>query len=466
MFFRNKNYTRSIIRLAIPVALQNLITAILNIFDQIMVGNLNSSNVDAYLSAVLLVGQIIFIYQIILFATANTVNIFIAQYSAQGEIKLIPQRVGLALLINVVATLLVTLLCVIFPDFVISLFDADPKYHQYAVDFLALVAWSFLPMAVSMTFSYVLRAIKRMTVPLVCSIIAVGCNIALNYLFMFVLDYGFLGAAYGTIVSRVIELVLVLGGMWWKRYPVVARPSTMFKVDKKFNKQFFVMFIPIVLNEVCWAVSNAVYMFVYDKQPNSDAILAAVNITSTVDKVLSVIMIGVGAAACIIMGNVIATNDRPKIKQYAHYSVQFGVVAGLLVGILTIISAFFAPQMFPQASQFAKQTATNLIIIYGLSAIFRSLGYMLIVGILRSGGDTTFTMVAEICVVWILSVPAVLVSGLVLKANIYVMTIIIMIAEFIKVAICYWRMRTGKWIKLVLTNDSQQTEESTAVTNE
>lgn len=459
MFFKNKVYTTSIIKLAIPVALQNLISAVLNIFDQIMVGGLPSPEVDSYLSAVLLAGQVVFVYQTILFATANAVNIFVAQYAAKGEIKIIPQRVGVALAVNGVATVIVMVLCIAFPSMVIGLFNPKEIYRQYAEDFLAMVAWSFLPMFISATFGYVLRALKRLTVPLITSVIAVLANIALNYIFMYgklgVPAYGLMGAAYGTIASRALETVLILICLLWKKYPIFARPKVMFKYDKVFTKQFFKVFLPIVLNEVCWALSNFVYMFVYDKLPNSEVILAAVNITSTVDKVLSVIMMGVGAAACVIMGHTIASNDKQKLKKYASYSIQFGIVSGVLVGILTVISAFVAPAMFTNASQQAQDVAKNMIIIYGITAVFRSLGYMLIVGILRSGGDTTFTMVSELLVVWLISVPLVLLCGLKLGWDIYALNWIIMAVELLKVVICYIRSRGTKWIKLVVDNNGE-----------
>lgn len=459
MFFKNKIYTKSIIKLAIPVALQNLISAVLNIFDQIMVGGLPSPEVDSYLSAVLLAGQVVFLYQIILFATANAVNIFIAQYAAKGEIKLIPQRVGLALAVNGIATVAVMVLCIGFPHLVIGLFNPKEIYRAYAEQFLAMVAWSFLPMFISATFGYVLRALKRLTVPLVTSIIAVLANIALNYIFMYGKlgspAYGLMGAAYGTIASRILETVLIIFGLLWKKYPIFARPKIMFKYDGVFNKQFFKMFLPILFNEVCWALSNFVYMYVYDKLPNSEVILAAVNITSTVDKVLSVIMMGVGAAACVIMGNTIASNDKHKLRQYANYSVQFGIVSGVLVGILTVISAFVAPSMFTNASPQAHEVAKNLILIYGYTAVFRSLGYMLIVGILRSGGDTTFTMVSELLVVWLISVPLVLLCGLKFGWDVYALNWIIMAVEALKVLICYIRSRGTKWIKLVVDDNGE-----------
>ncbi len=456
MFFKDKVFTKSIIKLAVPVALQNLITALLNIFDQLMVGLLpaDPAIVDSSLSAVLLANQVVFIFQIVLFATCNTVNIFIAQYASSGKDELIPRRVGVALAVNAGIAVAATVLCTVFPDFVIGLFNPNDSYRAMAAEFLSVVAWSFIPMTVSVTFSFILRSIKRLNVPLIGNVVGVVCNVFLNYIFMFgklgLPAYGLIGAAYGTIISRFIEAAIILAGMIIKKYPVLAKFSVMFKPDGQFNKQFVRMFFPILLNESSWAVSTAVFMFVYDKLPDSEVVLAAVNITSGIDKIVSVVMIGVGAAAGVIMGNTIAERDDVKLRKYTSYSNQFGIAAGLFVGVITVACAFFAPSLFKNASQAARDMAEILIILYGVTSVFRSAAYMLIVGILRSGGDTTFCMVAESLIIWLIAVPLVCVGGLVFKWNVYILFMLTMFAEILKCVVCYVRMRGTKWIKLTV----------------
>lgn len=453
-FLKDKQFTKSMMMLAVPVAMQNLITAVLNIFDQIMVGYLPSGMADNCLSAVILVNQIVLIYTIVLFATANAVNIFIAQYTDDVNKKLIPQRTGVAFSIAIITGIIFTLCCVLFSDNIIALYDASSKYDYLASEFLSVVAWSFIPMAITTTISFVLRAIRKMRHAIMANIIGVACNIVFNYVLMFGIGsfegLGFIGAAYGTIAARIIEMIIIVVLLIVHKYPIIAHPKVMLARDKVFMKQFTKVFFPILFNEVSWAMSCAVFLYAFDKQPNSEVVLAAYNITSTVDKLLSVAMIGVGAAACISLGNVIAEKDTAKTMKMSKYCMQFGALCGVVIGAIYVISAFIAPQVFGNVSAEAQEMAKYMIIIYGVTAVARSLAFMSIVGVLRSGGDTMFCVIVESCIIWLVAVPLVLLGGLVWGWNAYVLLCVIMAAEFLKAGICIMRSRTTKWIKLVL----------------
>jgi len=451
-FWKDKEFLKKVLLLSLPIALQNLITSILNIFDQLMVGWL-PSNADNCLSAVLLANQIVFIYQIVLFAASNTANIFIAQYAENGKKDKIPSSVGFLLIVCAAVCAVFTSVCLFAPDFVIGLFSPQEEYAALASEFLSLVAWSFIPMCFSVALNFTMRGIKRMRVGLITNIIAVVCNIFLNYFFMFGLfgyeGMGFLGAAYGTIVSRIIEFALMLGGVILFRYPLFARPKEMFSFARPFVKQFFKMFFPILCNEIFWVLSSTVYLYVYDKLPSSEIALAAMNIAQSVDKIVSVAMIGIGSAVGIIIGNVIGEGDREKVDDYANKSLWFALFTGLLIGILTVGCAFVAPNFFANVSLEAKETAKVLLLLFALTAVLRTVGFMAVIGILRSGGDTTFCMVSETLCIWLVSVPLVFFGGLVKQWNIYILYLLANVSEIIKCIFFVLRAKSNKWLKFV-----------------
>jgi putative MATE family efflux protein len=451
-FWKDKVFLRQIVLLSIPIALQNLITSILNIFDQLMVGWL-PENADNCLSAVLLSNQIVFIYQIVLFAACNTANIFVAQYSASGKKERIPRIVGFLLIVGSVICLAGTTLCASAPQFVIDLFDPNPDYAYLAGGFLGVVAYSFIPMAFSTMLNFMMRGIKRMKVGITANVIAVACNICLNYLFMFgglgIEPMGFMGAAYGTIISRIIEFLIIFGGCVICRYPILAAPRKMFCFEKKFVAQYFKMFFPILCNEVFWVLSTTMFLYVYDKLPSSEVALAAMNIAQSFDKIVSVAMIGLGCAAGVVIGNTIGTGDKEMVKDYAKKSSWFSVVVGLMIGLVTVPSAFFVPSLFTEASVLAKKTATILLLLFAITAVFRSISMMTVVGILRSGGDTTFCAITETLLIWLVSVPLVFLFGLVVKANIYVLFLLTNVSEILKATVFLIRVKRGKWLKFM-----------------
>lgn len=451
-FWKDKVFLKQVLLLSIPIALQNLITSILNIFDQLMVGWL-PQNADNCLSAVLLSNQIVFIYQIVLFAACNTANIFVAQYSAGGKKERIPRVVGFLLLIGSVICTACTALCAGAPQFVIDLFDPNPDYAYLAGGFLGVVAYSFIPMAFSTMLNFMMRGIKRMKVGITANVIAVACNICLNYLFMFgglgIEPMGFMGAAYGTIISRIIEFLIMFGGCIICRYPILASPKVMFSFERKFVGQYFKMFFPILCNEVFWVLSTTMFLYVYDKLPSSEVALAAMNIAQSVDKIISVIMLGIGCASGIIIGNVIGEGDRAKVMDYSKKCLSFAIFTGVLIGLMTFVSAFFAPSLFTEVSAAAKATARNLLFLYAATAVLRNIAFMAVIGILRSGGDTTFCMISETLAIWFVSIPLVFFGGLVMGWNIYVLYMLSNVSEIIKAIFFITRIRGGKWLKFV-----------------
>lgn len=451
--FKDKEFLKKVIPLSLPIALQNLITSVLNIFDQMMVGWLPSEIADDCLSAVLLANQIVFIYQIILFASCNTVIIFIARYVSSGRMADVPKRVGFLLMINLSIAVIFTVMCAVFPQVCIGLFNPNDGYRKIAEEFLQKVAFSFIPQCISISFTFSMRAIKRMKVGLCANIIAVCLNILFNYWFMFgglgVKPMGLSGAAYGTILSRSIEMLIVLGGVIIFKYPIVASPKKMFCFNDSFFKRFFPMFIPILCNEIFWVLSSSVYLFVYDKLPDSEVALAAVNIARCVDNIISVAMIGLGSAVGIVIGNFIGAGELETAKDYANKSIVFAFVLGIAIAALTASAAFFAPLCFIHVSENARKTATVLLLFYALTAVIRTLNFDYIIGILRAGGDTTYCMVCETLVVWAVSVPLVILGGLVFHLNLYVLYLLGNVCEVLKTIIFHRRAKSGKWIKTI-----------------
>lgn len=449
----SKEFLKKVIPLSLPIALQNLIISILNIFDQMMVGWLPGGIADNCLSAVLLANQIVFIFQEILFAACSTCVVFIAQYVSGGKEEDIPKRVGFLLCFNVSIAVIVTVLCAAFPNACIGLFNPDAAYRDIAVEFLRRVAFSFIPMSITLTFTFSMRAIKRMKVGLSANITAVVLNIAFNYWFMFgglgLKPMGILGAAYGTILSRSIEMLVTVVGMAIFRYPIVAKPKKMFAFGDGFFKRFIRMFIPILCNELFWVLSSTVYLFVYDKLPNSKVVLASVNIAKCVDNIVSVAMIGFGSAVGIVIGNQIGAGNYEVARSYAKISILFSLVLGFVMCAVTAGAAFIAPMFFIRVSEEARLMARYLLLLYAASAVIRTLVFNYVIGILRAGGDTAYCMIGETLAVWLVSVPLVLIGGLVLHWNIYILYLLSCVCEVIKLIVFQVRINKNKWIKSI-----------------
>lgn len=446
-----KRFYRSVILLALPIAFQNLLTALLNIFDQMMVGWLPGGVADAALSAVLLANQVVFIFQIVIFAVANTVNIFIAQDTENGNSDRIKNRAGFTFAVILAVSTVFMLICSLAPSAVIGLFDPGESYRGMAENFLRLVSFSFIPMGLTVGTVFMLRAIKRLRAALAVNVCAVALNFCLNYLFMFgpmgLPAHGLNGAAYGTIASRSCECAAMAVVLFALRSPLTGRPSEMFRPDPAFIRRYFSMFFPILCNELFWVLAGTVYLYVYDKLPDSEVALASENIAQSLDKIVSVVMTGVGSAVGVVMSNIIGRGVRGEPERYARESMLFGLFTGMAVALLTLASAFVMPAVFSNVSDKTHIMARNLILLYALTATVRTLCFTAVIGVLRSGGDTTFCMIGETLMIWCASVPLVLCVGLLTDTNIYVLYLLSNVSEVLKLAMFLLRIRSDRWIK-------------------
>ena len=134
---------------------------------------------------------------------------------------------------------------------------------------------------------------------------------------------------------------------------------------------------------------------------------------------------------------------------YSKKCLSFAIFTGVLIGLMTFVSAFFAPSLFTEVSAAAKATARNLLFLYAATAVLRNIAFMAVIGILRSGGDTTFCMISETLAIWFVSIPLVFFGGLVMGWNIYVLYMLSNVSEIIKAIFFITRIRGGKWLKFV-----------------
>ena len=465
-FYKDKEFVRHITRLAVPIALQNLLTSVVNIVDQVMVGALPAEIANYAMSAVLLVNQIVFIFQIVIFAICNTNNVFISQYWGKNDRDAIPPAVGFGLCLSIVIALLTTLVCMLFPHFVVGLFAPKAEILRYAEEFLRVVALSFLPSTISIVLTFALRGLKQMKLALISNGAAIVVNCFLNFSLMFgkfgFPEMGLVGAAWGTAFSRIVEMVIVLVGLLIAKYPITARLPKMVTWSKDYLKKFSKMFLPILSNEVFWVLGASIYLAVFAQLPDSENVLAAVNVTQSVDKLVGVAMIGLGSATSVVIGNILGMNDVEKAKAYAKMSVQYSLVVGILIAAIMFALSFCVQFFFVNLNAESLAYARNLMMIFAVAAIVRTLTFNLMIGVLRAGGDTTFCFITETCTVWLIAVPICCLTGLLFQWRVEIIYSLIYVEEALKSLILYLRQRSGKWIRVLVGKDTPAVEQASA----
>lgn len=446
-FIKDKKYIKLLLVMAIPIALQNLLSALLNVVDGIMVSSL--SNSDAKMAAVLICNQIIFVFSVIIFAISSICSVFASQYYGKKDLTNVPKCVGIALTVSLGLAVLFTLGTFVFARQILSLFSHDSLVIDYGTEFMRIVCFSFIPFAASTVFGVSLRGIRKIAVGFYVLVSGVLFNSFFNVVFM----YGKLGfpnldlagAAVGTVIARSLELVLVVIICLAKKYPVIASPKKMFGYSRSLFGKMLKFMLPAIGNEVFWVLGTTCFLVIFGQVDNSTAVQAAINITSNIDRLVYVFLIGIGVSTAIVVGNELGAMEMEKARESGEKSLVFAFLVGIACAIVMSLFIFLIPLIYTNASNETINIAKKLLIIFACSMLIKSLNFTLIIGILRGGGDTKFAFFTETITIWCVAVPFCIISALVLKLPPEIVYIFIFSEELVKFFIVMKRFKSNRW---------------------
>ncbi|MGE5678672.1 MAG: MATE family efflux transporter [Pseudomonadota bacterium] len=441
--FNDRHFYTQLFKLALPITLQNLVISSLNLVDTIMIGGLGESAI----AGVGLANQYYFLLNLLLFGIVSGSSIFTAQYWGSKDIANIRRVLGICILTGGSGAALFTLGGVLFPKEILGIFSKDQDVIILANSYLRVILFSYVVTAVSFAYSFSLRSIGEVKTPLVVSIIALGTNTILNYLLIYgklgFPEMGVAGAAVATVISRCLELAILLFSVYSKNKVLAASFSELFAPSGYFIKQFFKVTLPVILNESMWGLGMTLYAIAFARM-GTDA-FASTNISGTVEKIVWVIFFGVGNACAVMIGNKIGSGDKNEVFLYAKRFAIIGPAAALAMGFIVIMLSpwvLLPYKVSPQVLQYAQYN----LIAFCLFIWAKVFNYINVVGILRSGGDTTFCLLLDTGGVWLIGIPIAFIGGLVLHLPIYIVYGLVQIEEIVKLIIGIPRLVSKKWI--------------------
>lgn len=425
----------------IPVTIQNIFMSSLNLVDTIMVGQLGATEVAAVGQA----NRFSFILIIVLFAVSSGAAIFTAQYWGKKDVARIGSVTALAFTLNMTIASVFCLAALFFPQQIMFAFSKDPELIAIGAEYLRFVAPAFIFGVLPMLYSFVLRSMENVTLPMYTSILSLSTNTALNYCLIFG-KFGFpalgvKGAAIATVLARVIETGVML---WFSRNngrPLVAFPD--FRISPVLIRQFITTALPVVVNEVAWVLAVTMYAVVYGRMGTAD--VAAMTIMNPIEQFAASCFFGASSATATMVGNKIGAGESEAAYLYAKRFAIITPLGAMAVGGLVALAAPYAVRWFNVPAE--VQTLGRYCLYVLSAALWMKMFNMInIVGILRGGGDTKFSMYLEMGAIWLLGVPSAFLGGLVWKLPIYTVYALTMIEELCKVLIGIHRIVSRKWI--------------------
>ena len=442
-FFHDRDFIRSMLTLALPVAFQQLITASLNMLDVLMVGQLG----EAAVAALGLANQIFFLLILFLFGVTSGMSIFTAQYWGKEDVENIRKVLGICLTIAIGVATVFTLVATLIPETLMSIYTEDQQVIKLGGDYLRIVGLSYIMMAITISYVSVLRSIRRVIMTAVVSVLGLGLKTLIAYLLIFGIggfpELGVRGAAIGTAIGWTFECVLLLILVYALKTPLAANPLSFFKFRRPFAMNVLRTSMPAAINEVLWSVGFSSYYAVYARI-GTDAVAAA-NINATIEELMFVLFIGLGNACSVMVGNKIGEGQKQVAFEYAWRFMIIGVSVALIGGAIMIPLRELVIGLY-EISPSAADNLRGLMLVFAASAWLKMLNFILFIGAMRAGGDTRYAMFTELFSVWGIGVPAALIGGFVLHLPVYGVYALVLLEEAVKAIIIARRFVSRKWI--------------------
>ena len=437
------HFSRTLLTIALPIILQNLMQSLVNMLDTIMVGQLGA----VAIAAVGLGNQIFFLLNMILFGISSGAAIFVAQYWGKRDIAGVRRTLGLALTLAAVVATLFMLAAMTAPYFLIGLYSNDILVIQEGGKYLQLVAISYPITAISFVYAQAFRSTEHVRLPMVATLISLTANAILNYLLIFGIGFfpamGVQGAAVATVVSRTIELIILMGIGYKKKYEAAANLREILSFDTGFAGRYMRVALPVIFNETFWGLGITLQNSIFS-HAGTDAI-SAFNICSTISQLTWIFFIGTGSAAAIIIGKQIGAGQREAAIKSANTFSWFMPALAAVVSIALIPLSMLLPIFFDVEEEILRQARMMLMVLM-VSYPFKSFNMCIIVGVCRSGGDTIFAAIMDVLTLWVVALPIGYITALVLGLEPWMAYAFILAEEPIKTIMGFIRLRSQRWL--------------------
>ncbi len=440
---------RRVLLLALPVALQMLLQSFLGMADVLMVGGLGAEAV----AAVGLAAKLHFLMLVTMMGVATACAILVAQYCGAGDRTQAQRTLAMALVVGTVFMLPFTLMFTL-GDVWLPLINPDVAVVQLAVTFLLITAPVLLLTQLIAIYEAALRALGNTTVPLIMGALAVALNIGLNYVLIFG-HFGFpamgvAGAAWGTLISRLMQLAITLAWLYAVKHDFALRVADFVQALQWTSLKRFLWFaLPLLINHVVWAVGNATY-HVAAGFAGTDA-LAVMGVMVPIESSFFALFVGLANAASVLVGQTLGRGDKPGAWQlYRFFNrltlvLVFTLAGGLWLAKPWVLAAF--GHVDAQTTLLLEQT----IAVFCVGVWVKILNMLRILGILRAGGDTHYCLVVDVIVMWVFGVPIYVAAVLWTDYSFVVLYALTYVEDALKWLPIRWRTGRGVWVKNLTT---------------
>lgn len=437
-------FYKNLLAIVLPIACQNLMSALVSASDAIMLGMLN----QASLSAVSLATQIQFVLSLFITALTIGTTILAAQYWGKGDGPAVERILAFATKLSVIVSAVFFAAAFWAPDRLMGIFTNDGVLIAYGAQYLKTVSWSYLLASVSQIYLCIMKNSGRTLRSTVYSVIAMVLNIGLNLIFIFGLlglpARGIVGAAMATVIARLVELVLTLMENG-KKDRVRLRWANIVDTEDRLKRDFWQYTGPVLANELVWGCGFTMFTVIMGHL-GSDAV-AANSYANIVKNLISCFCLGIGTGSGIIIGNELGNGELAKARENGGRLCRFAIGSGVLSGVVILLLSPFILAHVSHLSAAAQGYLRVMLIICAYYMIGKAVNSTTVAGIFCAGGDTRFGFLCDTVTMWVLIIPVGMVAAFILHLPVLVVYFLLNLDEFVKLPAVYHHYKKYAWVR-------------------
>lgn len=445
MIKNKKSFLYVMLTIAFPIALQNLLTTTASMVDTIMIGSLGEQNV----AAVGICSQISSLFFSCYWGFASASILFFSQYWGAKDEKGINRTFGITFICISIVGFAFALLCIINPQFLLGVYTDKQTIIDIGTPYIRIVGYAYPLQVFAVLISFLLRSTERVKAPLVCSIVGLIVNFCLNYILIYgrfgAPKMGAAGAAVGTLASAIVNLLLLFIYLMKSNCSVRIRLSQMFGFHGGFIRVYLSNAFPILCNEIFYGVGQMLINIVIGHQ--NEPAIAAMAAFRVCEGFVYAFFGGLSNATSVVIGQSVGSGDHIGAYRFMKRSAIF--CPAVTFGIVLVCALLHEPLfgLFGLGTQ-AMWYGTYMLYIYLFFGAVRTCNYIMNEGY-RAAGETRFGTIVEICGLFLVSVPATWISGMVLHLPFLVVFSFVYTDELVRLVIELIYTRSGKWVKPV-----------------
>ena len=428
---RKRSLRKEIVRLALPIALQQFMTALVGACDAIMLGKLSQ---DA-MSAVSLATQVTFVFNLFMFAFMAGENMFVAQYYGKGDYTGISQVFSLVTKICGCIAVVFLAGTLFFPEQLMRILTNEETLIVLGSEYLRVIGISYVFSGIAQIFLAIMKNCGAVNMSTLINGVMVILNIALNAVFIFGLSgfpkMGIKGAALATVLATVVQFLWSVGYVLCR---IRAVKFSLRSCEKKLFGRFWQKTVPLLINNLAWGIGFSMYSVIMGHL-GTDAV-AANGIANISKNLVVCFCLGLGNAGSIIVGNRLGADRLQEAKEVGETLTKTAIIAGIVSGLVLIALSPFITKMV-DLTPIARGYLQKMLLISSYYIAGKSVNCMTIGGIFAAGGDSKFGMLCDSVTLWCIIVPLGCICAFILKLPVMVVYFVLNLDEIIKLPVVY-----------------------------